>query len=1097
MASRKKGQFEVLVDEWYNSNGKKKREDEEKLWKELTRYIDEFMNGMGRVDSEGERIGKDGCEVIEAEGRNMTSEEKKWCIFLLKNSWIMEKLNRSESKLQEWNKNIRAFIRCTVMRVWFHIYMNINCEADTIITGASNGVFEMCKGMSGGEGCNKCEYGEFESMYVNGKSVLGHILDKIHIGEKIIRMRSGISFSEKCERNTDGTGNQQPRGGGTEDVMAQDVLSQVKEELNTENGQQKHSPKIVQPDTPEIKFKDDFLIKWIWVHGDPMKKGLSKGIWDDMKKVFDDMMENIDRDGKNDQGYCSTLQRVHNNTKELCKIVLRIFFWMDGLEQKWVGEMDDEKGYFDWRTRTDEAENEKELLPYYRCLLGKVTMLKMLGRHCKLGEIAQEVINKRNGFRKSKGDFQGNTLCKDVNVKNFKWGGRLIWQQVSEWIDDYKRPEVPEKALRAVTAGNSPLHIIKEQGEQGCMKENMDKQILKKLEIEADADEVLNIVEEDVTLDKSALEEIMHKVEVLRKSDKIPSMKDGEISQEIIQQVERVIQEVYQKELKKLKPQNMPILRVLLPQSRPEQKGDDCNQGKLCARANCVTHHWFKDRVPRVGSGRQNWCNFWGDKDVGKVLKELSNAMKNGSTDIEVSCKNFTRAKGETATESEKKACNLIVTGLRHIYSIQENERDYYLNQKKNNRIFYQTMACAFLNAYADKLEQHSTCPIGKDIIQQAFEKGNGNKDTWCKDKNNKSLNCAECNREPNLTCTLSVSEGLLDKKKGEKCKGDRINIQNKLGKMLDPTTKGDPKVKPALKEINDICPTKPPEAPRPQAAKPATTKPTGNTDQASSDQNSETSKDSAENLPGEVTDAKPDYAGSGDDDLQDTRNAESSSAEGSTPQTTGQTTPPSIPRKAPTSSKALKSSHGTKEGITSIDSFLSYLPTIPVTIAIYVTSYLLWKYFGILRKTRKRYRRAYQVRGPSLQEQIMDHVDQDGPREYCIVKERKQPRSAPNRRRKRERPGRRAAGRRRDLRRGVGRRMIIDIHLEVLDECQKGHLHSTNEDFFEILVQKFMGSEFIKEEKVPSSYSGFREEDIVPKECFAKEYVPSSDSGF
>ncbi|ANQ08502.1 SICA antigen [Plasmodium coatneyi] len=124
-------------------------------------------------------------------------------------------------------------------------------------------------------------------------------------------------------------------------------------------------------------------------------------------------------------------------------------------------------------------------------------------------------------------------------------------------------------------------------------------------------------------------------------------------------------------------------------------------------------------------------------------------------------------------------------------------------------------------------------------------------------------------------------------------------------------------------------------------------------------------------------------------------------------------------------------------------------------------------KYFGKLGKGRKRYRRAYQLRGPSLEQQIVDHVDNqdDGPHEYYLVKEPK-PRSTPIKRRKKRGLGRPRAGRRR-----VRRRMIIDIHLEVLDECQKGDLHSTKEDFFEILVQEFMGSKFIKEENVPKEH--------------------------
>ncbi|ANQ09334.1 SICA antigen [Plasmodium coatneyi] len=143
----------------------------------------------------------------------------------------------------------------------------------------------------------------------------------------------------------------------------------------------------------------------------------------------------------------------------------------------------------------------------------------------------------------------------------------------------------------------------------------------------------------------------------------------------------------------------------------------------------------------------------------------------------------------------------------------------------------------------------------------------------------------------------------------------------------------------------------------------------------------------------------------------------------------------------------------------------------------------LLNNYFFIGKK-RKRYKRAPQVSGPpSLEEQLLDRVDDqdDGPHVYTLVKERRQPRSLPTGRTKRPKkrvPGLRAG------RRGVGHRMIIDIHLEVLDECQKGDLHSRKEDFFEILIQAFMGSNFIKEEN-------------IPKEDVPKKEDQSSDSGF
>ncbi|ANQ08261.1 SICA antigen [Plasmodium coatneyi] len=166
------------------------------------------------------------------------------------------------------------------------------------------------------------------------------------------------------------------------------------------------------------------------------------------------------------------------------------------------------------------------------------------------------------------------------------------------------------------------------------------------------------------------------------------------------------------------------------------------------------------------------------------------------------------------------------------------------------------------------------------------------------------------------------------------------------------------------------------------------------------------------------------------------------------------------------------------------------YLPLAPAMIGISIMSYLLWKYFGMLRKTRKRYRRVRKALGPTLEHQLVDHVDHPGPHAYALVKERK-PRSTPIKRRKKRGLGCPRAGRRR----GVRRRTIIDIHLEVLDECQKGGLHSTKEDFFEILVQEFMGYGFLEEENVPKEQvpcldSGFRVD--VPRED-----VPSSVSGF
>ncbi|CAA9987650.1 SICAvar, type I [Plasmodium knowlesi strain H] len=132
-------------------------------------------------------------------------------------------------------------------------------------------------------------------------------------------------------------------------------------------------------------------------------------------------------------------------------------------------------------------------------------------------------------------------------------------------------------------------------------------------------------------------------------------------------------------------------------------------------------------------------------------------------------------------------------------------------------------------------------------------------------------------------------------------------------------------------------------------------------------------------------------------------------------------------------------------------DILTPFLPLAPVSIGLSAMAYYLWKYFGPLGKGGQRFRRSpAEIRGPSVQEQVLDHVQQDSSHEYQLVKERK-PRSAPTRT---KRSGR------------ANRRTIIEIHFEVLDECQKGDTQLNQKDFLELLVREFMGSEFMEEEE-------------------------------
>ncbi|CAA9989329.1 SICAvar, type I [Plasmodium knowlesi strain H] len=156
-------------------------------------------------------------------------------------------------------------------------------------------------------------------------------------------------------------------------------------------------------------------------------------------------------------------------------------------------------------------------------------------------------------------------------------------------------------------------------------------------------------------------------------------------------------------------------------------------------------------------------------------------------------------------------------------------------------------------------------------------------------------------------------------------------------------------------------------------------------------------------------------------------------------------------------------------------DLLTPFLPLAPVSIGLSAMAYYLWKYFGPLGKGGTRFRRSpADIPGPSVQEQVLDHVEEAGPHEYQLMKERK-PHSAPTRT---KRSG----------------RTIIEIHFEVLDECQKGDTQLNQKDFLELLVREFMGSELMEEEQVP------KEEVLmegVPMEGIPLESVPSLGSVF
>ncbi|KJP85615.1 hypothetical protein AK88_04728 [Plasmodium fragile] len=113
------------------------------------------------------------------------------------------------------------------------------------------------------------------------------------------------------------------------------------------------------------------------------------------------------------------------------------------------------------------------------------------------------------------------------------------------------------------------------------------------------------------------------------------------------------------------------------------------------------------------------------------------------------------------------------------------------------------------------------------------------------------------------------------------------------------------------------------------------------------------------------------------------------------------------------------------------------------VTVAL--LGYSLWKYFAYFAKRRRTFRTVRDVPSPPLEEDILEHLQRGElpPPDYgyTMVMDR--------------RPGRLPAARRRRPPR-VHKRTIIELHLEVLHECEATAWENVKDDYLQIVVEEF-----------------------------------------
>ncbi|CAA9990433.1 SICAvar, type I [Plasmodium knowlesi strain H] len=620
----------------------------------------------------------------------------------------------------------------------------------------------------------------------------------------------------------------------------------------------------------------------------------------------------------------------------------------------------------------------------------------------------------------------------------------------------------------------------------------------------------------------------------------------------------------------------------------------------LCDYIRCAGPKWFRNHNPVGNSGaKKDWCDFW-DKDGVRpeLVKMFEKIDSDGKTTTNGICTTF----GDGNEHSvERKACNHITAGLKYIDQVEGTLTGHEVDDK----FFKQSMMCAALNLYADRIknETENVCPIDETRIKQMFndwnEQNNKNSSplprTPCNSANtNECFVCTRQNSDFN-NCNLLLDQDLIgtpsQSQNGQNCNDNDENkdVPKKMTKLLQT----EPKMDETLMNINEMkssfCTQVQCAAKKWKSAKNKITngKASGQSTDVKWSEMETSIKDALTKLlehmmqPSEQKDVDK-YCSDKDAEwyklghkesktnkaacllfasglkhiygrpngqkkdrfkgpsfeqtmgclflkeyskqLKDLANekkrghswvhplcdidkgikhafSKSNTIMEESPQCKGTNVPNSCfvcteeggyddckigddkieDNVKPLLQKEQTHMQQTLENtvcpILLTDLLTPFVPLAPVSIGLSAMAYYLWKYFGPLGRGPRFRRSPAEIPGPSVQEQVLDHVEEAGSHEYRLVKKRK-PRSAATRT---ERSGH------------ANRRAIIEIHFEVLDECQKGDTQLNQKDFLELLVQEFMGSEFMKEEQVPKEEVLMED---VPLERVSIEEVLSSGSG-
>ncbi|ANQ05871.1 SICA-like antigen [Plasmodium coatneyi] len=502
-------EFGPLKEKWLQqkkSDGMSDGPAKTRLMAEIVNWTQGMLGEM--LDENNLDVSKQLCKEKEKDGKAMTNEEIEVCAFIVKGLYNMNSM--SKCRKGHINAVMREYVRCAVMSSWIYEYQSTHCGKKHVINNALDVMKIIGSHLSSSGGCEECTYKGLEPMVVNKKPMLGAILELMNTNTKVTQLiRKNQTPKEKCtpEQKKD-----------LPQLVFPDISSSpnMKSTGSSHEQQQQPAPQPKKMSTQQFNFLSKLLPQWIRKYGMKDVENIGEHVWKDMESMFNDLRKRIKTDSHVEMSICADIGKGETPhvtiKKELCKALVRIIYYVSGIK------LPENRGQ-----GNPTKEKIKKVDLYLRCLVGKVTMIKLFGEHCRIEDVAQYLVGVIKDKLSTHGAADKYNQCKLVNYEEINIGKKFIGEGIEKWVKIYKEQT---GKIPFILSWNNCVNSTNLQQGKGRKGMKGGEHFYSLLGIKGGENELTKLADTTGSLPKASVEEMLKKIkrkkEEKRKQDGCP-----------------------------------------------------------------------------------------------------------------------------------------------------------------------------------------------------------------------------------------------------------------------------------------------------------------------------------------------------------------------------------------------------------------------------------------------------------------------------------------------------------------------------------------------------------------------------------------------